>query len=104
MMVDNIPRGNGSHMDAQIEILLSAAALLVGITAGAIGTHKVLAPLVLAAQDLVDMIARCRSARADGTTTPYEEQMIGQVTIRFVDNLGATGSALLLWLVNRGRR
>lgn len=88
-------------MDAEIQILLTAAALLLGLAAGAVGTHKIFAPIVGAIQELIDMVTKCRSAKADGTVTEYEERMIGRATIRFVDHLGATGSAILMWLLTR---
>jgi hypothetical protein len=78
-----------------INVLLAAAGLVLGALGGIAYMDRRLAPAVSACSALVDMIAKCRAAKADGVITDYEAQMIGKAAAHFEGDL-ETATAVLL--------
>jgi hypothetical protein len=77
-----------------IDLLIAGIIALLTFAGGLFYMEQRVAPALGAARELVDMIGKCRSARADGTVTEYEEQMIGRAAVRFTENLETAGRAI----------
>lgn len=77
-----------------LDLVITGLVALLTFAGGIFYMERRVAPALAAARELVEMIAKCRSARADGTVTDYEEQMIGRTAVRFYENLETAGRAV----------